>query len=120
MYVRSIYREIILRLESPGDSPGRPVPPPRLPKFEWPAKGQDCPRLDWPSYLKLLADDLDHQLGEVEGHYVGNWLLGQAIQATELGATSPIHQEQLSQAEADRAAAYLQALLQAAEQPGAG
>jgi hypothetical protein len=102
-----------------GDSPGRPPPPPRLHRFEWPAKGQDCPRLDWPSYLKLLADDLDRALGGVEGHYVGNWLLGLAIQAHELGAMSPSQQEELAQSEADRAAAYLQALLQAAEQPGA-
>lgn len=105
--------------ESPQPLPPPPPPPPRPAKFEWPAKGQDCPRLDWPSYIKLLADDLDRSLGGIEGHYLGNWLMGLAIQATKLGAISPIHQEQLSQAEADRAAAYLQALMQAAEQPGA-
>jgi len=104
--------------QSPGDSPGQPTPPPRLPKFEWPEQGQDCPRLDWPSYVKLLAADIDRELGGETGQYLGNWLLALAIQGEQLGATSPIHQEQLATEEQDRAAAYLQALMHEAGHGG--
>ena len=58
--------------QTPSNSP---LPPPSpLPKFEWPARGQDCPRLTWPTYVKLLADELDQELGGETGHYLGNWL----------------------------------------------
>ena len=94
-----------------------PLPPP-LPKFEWPAKGQDLPRLDWPSYVKLLADEIDQELGGEAGHYLGNWLTALALQAELLSATSPSEQDRLATEEADRMSAWLEALRHAA-QPGA-
>jgi hypothetical protein len=99
------------------DSPS-PVPPQHPAKFDWPTKGQDIPRLDWPSYVKLWSAEIDRAIGGAEGHYLGNWLLGLAIQAEQLGATSPIHQEQLATEEQDRAAAYLQALMHEAGHGG--
>ena len=103
--------------QPPSNSPLLPPSPP--PKFEWPAKGQDLPRLDWPAYVKLLANEIDRELGGETGHYLGNWLTALSIQAELLSATSPSEQDQLSQAEADRMSAWLEALQQEAAQPGA-
>ena len=105
---------------SSGDSAERPIPPPRLPKYEWPVKGQDLPRLAWPAYVKLLADELDRELGGETGHYLGNWLTALALQAELLAATSPSEQDRLATEEADRMSAWLEALQHEATQPNVG
>lgn len=105
--------------ESPGDSPGRPVPPPRLPRYEWLHPSVDAPRIQWCDWLVLLSDQLAQDFPGETGLFVSSILGAMASQARELSAYSPSQQEELAQLEADRAAAYLQALMHEAGRPGA-
>ena len=103
---------------SSGDSPERPTPPPRLPKFEWPARGQDCPRLSWPQYLRLWSEEIDRACGGETGHYLGNWFLSLALQAESLQAHSPADHQTKATLEAEREAAWAQVLMDEAASPG--
>jgi hypothetical protein len=88
------------------------------PKYAWPRPGTDAPRFPWADFLCLWATELDKQIGGEPGRFLGNWLLGLALQAEALGAAGPGEHEAKAQAEAAREAAWIQALEAEAEQPG--
>ena len=96
-------------------APNSPQP---LPQYEWPRPGDDLPRLPWPEFLRLWAVEVDTRCGGAPGHFLGNWLLGLALQAEALGAVSPDDHQVKAQIVADREAAWLAALEAEAMQPG--
>ena len=90
------------------------------PKYAWPRPETDAPRVPWAGFLRLWATEIDKQMGGEPGRFLGNWLLGLALQAEALGAAGPGEHEALAQAEAEREAAWVAALEAEAEQPGLG
>ena len=101
---------------TPSRSPS-PLPPP-LPQFEWLKPTIDAPRLSWESWLALSADQLAHDYPGEVGLFLSSVVGALSHQARELGAISPAEHERLAEEEADRAAAWLQALQAEAAQPG--
>ena len=96
-------------------APNSPQP---LPNTIGPAQATTSPRLPWPEFLRLWAVEVDTRCGGAPGHFLGNWLLGLALQAEALGAVSPDDHQVKAQIVADREAAWLAALEAEAMQPG--
>jgi hypothetical protein len=94
-----------------------PSPQPH-PLYIWPRPGDDLPRLPWSAYLRLIALQIDTDYPGAVGRFLSAHIIALSLQAEALGATSPDAHERLAQAEADREAAWHQALLDEAAQPG--
>ena len=79
----------------------------------------DPVRVDWPTYLELMAQAIDRlEPGGEPTMFVANYLLGLSKQARLIGAKSPADHLAKAEAAADREAAYIASLEQAAEHGG--
>jgi len=80
------------------------------PTFPSPRPG-DPSRVDWHTYLLLMADAVEALAGDAEaGLFLSSHILVMHQQAKLMGAVSPADHLAKAQAEADRQAAYLAAL----------
>ena len=71
-----------------------------------------------PSFSGSGPSRLTRDAVALPGHFLGNWLLGLALQAEALGAVSPDDHQVKAQIVADREAAWVAALEAEAMQPG--
>jgi hypothetical protein len=96
------------------DSPREPQPT----TFPSPLPG-DQQRLNWPDYLLAMATVVDHMApGGEPVMFISNYLIGLSRQARLMGATTPGDHLEKAEAAADREAAYVAGLEQAAEAGG--
>ena len=112
-------------MDNTAPNPRTTPPPPPLPRFAWTRPGVDpeAPRLPFDQYLRLIAlqAEIDYPCGPDTdpgaslGALISSYLLAIAEQSVQLGAWDPASYIERSQAEADRAAAYLQALMHEAD-----
>src|SRR5512135_3472910 len=75
-------------------------------------------RVTWPDYLELMAVAVDLLDSGEPGHFVGSYLLGLSKQARLMGCVSPADHLAKATIAADREAAYIASLEQAAEHGG--
>ncbi len=101
-----------------GKNTSRALSPQLLPKYAWPRPGDDLPRLPWTDWLRLVALQIATDYHGPEGQFLSAHIIALALQADGLGATDPESHERLAQAAADSEAAWVQALLDEAAQPG--
>ncbi len=94
-----------------------PSPQPH-PLYIWPRPGNDLPRLDWSSWLRLIGLQIAADYHGPEGQFLSAHIIALAEHARVLGAADPESHERLAQAEADRESAWIQALEAEAMAPG--
>ena len=94
-----------------------PAPQPHT-LYIWPRPGDDLPRLDWSSWLRLIGLQIAADYHGPEGQFLSAHIIALAEHARVLGATSPDSHERLAQVEADREAAWVAALENEAMSPG--
>ena len=78
----------------------------------------DTRRLSWPDYLLAMATVVDHMAPGEPGRFIGDYLTGLSRQARLMGCVSPADHLAKAEAAADREAAYVASLEQAAECSG--